>query len=139
LETAALIHTIQNGLDVPILMLSASVFDGLHEKMNAYGVNRFLAKPASPAELLASVFQMLHIETNRQAASQDSALPDEASASDVVSHDLRTQLLNAAHDSDYGTLMELIQILGEKTPSLAAEFTEMANSFSYASIIERLG
>ena len=139
LETAKIIRTMQNGSDVPILMLSASVFDGLHEKMNAYGVNRFLAKPASPAELLAAVFQMMHIETNREAASEDNDRTSAADTGDVVSPALKTQLLDAAHDSDYGTLMELIQILGEESPSLAVEFTEMANSFSYASIIERLG
>lgn len=138
LETAKMMRTLKNGAAVPILMLSASVFDGLHEKMTDYGINSFVAKPASPAELLSAVFELLRIQTNKQVAQkQDPERP--TGVKQNVSPALKAHLLDAAQDSDYGTLMELLHDLREQSPDLADEFTEMANSFAYASIIERLG
>lgn len=144
-ETMKRIRSIEEGKDVPIIMVSASALvEDLNKAIEA-GANGFIRKPFREEELYREMERNLSIqfiyEENREEAgridsdsqfSAASALTPESLS--ILPNDLVASMVNAIKQGYITRLVELIREAGAIDAPLAEALMKMADDFNFDSL-----
>lgn len=117
----------------PIIILTASVFDGLNERAIKAGANRYLRKPVKHLELLEAVCDLLDIDAPEPL---DASHPGGVGATDdgVPPPEIVAAFREAVTQFDYGRLMALSESVATTYPHLAQVAIAAASSFDYQAL-----
>lgn len=139
-EATRRIRTLPNGKEVPIVAVSASVFEDQSREVMAAGVDDFLRKPFREEELFDKLARLLPVEFEYEGEAGDPAarqegtgLSDEdvAEAVALLPPDVRSQLIVAARELDRGRILALLSGIGEAAPGVADRLRGHAEGYRF--------
>jgi two-component system, sensor histidine kinase len=142
-EATRRIRALPEGKKVPIIAVSASVFeDQLQEIMEA-GASEFLRKPLREEDLYTKLvrclpFEFEYAEDVEEDTSDTAASPDELDQE--LAHlpgELREQVIAAARGLDRAGLLELMAPFAAQAPGLAKRLRTLADAYRF-DVIEEL-
>ncbi|MBU5637459.1 transporter substrate-binding domain-containing protein [Geomonas sp. Red69] len=144
-EATRRIRALPEGRDVPIIAVSASVFEEqLREVMEA-GADDFLRKPFREEELLEKIARLLpaqfaYDEVESRPPAQEDALSEQGfvEALGTMSQELREALIAAARELDRGRVVALLVELAAVAPEAAGRLLGHAESYRFDLIEEAL-
>jgi len=111
--------------DVPIIMVSANVFENQVQRLRAAQCQAFVAKPVLESELIAALHRTLRLEW-RSAGSIALPVPEAAPAGPLELPDrVRTDLLRLARVGHVRGLQTALDGIATADPSLAASCTRL--------------
>jgi len=145
-EAIRRIRAMPEGRDVPIIAVSASVFDDQFQEVMAAGASDFLRKPLREEELLEKVARFLPAEFEYEAeegsleAGEGEILlaPALAEGLALLPEDTRQELLDAARQLDKGRILTLINRQEGLTPGVAENIRSHAEAYRFDLIEEAL-
>lgn len=135
-EATRRIRALPEGAQVPIIAVSASVFDDQLQDVLQAGANDFVRKPLREEELYAKIAQVLPVEFEYVDETGSSTLqPDEALSEPgfltTLPAELRGELLVAARQLDKGRIMELTAPLDGAMSDVAARIRALAETYRF--------
>lgn len=141
-EATRRIRALPEGKKVPIIAVSASVFeDQLQEVMEA-GASAFLRKPLREDELYAKLVRLLPFEFEYDAAAEEADVA-EASPAELdhelaqLPQELCCQLITAARGLDKAELQALMAPFAASAPGIVEQLRTLADSYRF-DLIEEL-
>jgi signal transduction histidine kinase/DNA-binding LytR/AlgR family response regulator len=145
-EATARIRALPGGREVPIIAVSASVFDEQLREILEVGASDFLRKPLREEELLDKVARHLPAafeyadEAAGAAAAEGDALSEGGLAEAVgrLPGALRAELLAAARQLDRGRIIALVETLDGAAAGTAARIRACAEGYRFDLIEESL-
>ncbi|QOX78968.1 CHASE domain-containing protein [Trichlorobacter lovleyi] len=142
-EAIRRIRALPDGKKVPIIAVSASVFeDQLQEVMEA-GASAFLRKPLREEELYAKLLSLLPFEfeyVDERGAGDEAAAASPAELDHELAQlpqELCSRLIAAARGLDKTGLQEVIMLFAATAPGLAEQLRSLADSYRF-DLIEEL-
>jgi signal transduction histidine kinase/DNA-binding NarL/FixJ family response regulator len=143
-EATRLIRALPEGERVPIIAVSASVFEDQLQEVMAAGATEFLRKPLKEEELYALVARTLPFEFER--AEEGAATPagPGASAAEIarelasIPEAVRDGLLVAARGLDKAALLELMAPCAARAPAVCGTLGRLVESYRFDLVEELL-
>lgn len=142
-ETARLVRERFTAAQLPIVFVSANLFDNQPEQLEALGCQGFVAKPVLESELLDALQATLKLDWQREA--EDGPPPTPAAAPPGVRvalpPELREDLLRLARQGQAVALRQRLWSAHSHEPALAATLTQMqsyADRFDFQSLMAML-
>jgi signal transduction histidine kinase/DNA-binding response OmpR family regulator len=138
-EATRRIRALPEGADVPIIAVSASVFeDQLQEVMQA-GASDFLRKPLKEEELYEKIARVLPVEFDyadeesspRARGDEVYSESDQSAALALLPEGLRVELLAAARQLDKGRIMGLTATLDGAAAEVAVRIRSLAETYRF--------
>ncbi|TSK06927.1 MAG: response regulator [Geobacter sp.] len=134
------------GKDVPIIAVSASVFEEQLREVMAAGVDDFLRKPFREEELFEKLGRLLPVEFEYEdeegalGASVEGILSDAGMAEAValLPEEVRSELIAAARELDRGRILSLLGGISESAPGVADRLRDHAEGYRFDLIEEVL-
>ncbi|HEY0201695.1 MAG TPA: ATP-binding protein, partial [Burkholderiaceae bacterium] len=142
-QTAALLRELLPASRLPVVFVSANLFDYQTDRLAALDCQGFVAKPVMESELLAALAHALHLEWLRDAAPGLPALPVPAlsAAGAPLPQELREDLLRLARQGQGPALRQRLWQARDTwpgcTPTLA-QLQACADRFDFQALIEQL-
>ena len=145
-EATRRIRALPEGRDVPIIAVSASVFEEQLREILQVGVNDFLRKPLREEELFEKVAHFIPAEFEYEGEEvspdlqEDDALSevDLAEAMALLPEDVRADLLGAARQLDKGHIIEVINRQHGMAPEVAGHVRSLAEAYRFDLIEDAL-
>ncbi|WP_162604694.1 response regulator [Geomonas edaphica] len=145
-EATRRIRALPEGKDVPIIAVSASVFEEQLREVMAAGVDDFLRKPFREEELFEKVGRLLPVEFEYEdeegapVASGEGVLSDAGMAEAValLPNEVRSELIAAARELDRGRILSLLGCISESAPGVADRLRDHAEGYRFDLIEEVL-
>lgn len=144
-EAIRRIRALPAGGEVPIIAVSASVFEEQMRDIIEAGASDFLRKPFREEELLEKVAALLAAEFEYEGEEAPAAAPGEplsdqawAEALALLSAQMRAELMAAARELDRGRVLSLVGEVGAVAPALAARLRAHADGYRFDLIEEGL-
>lgn len=143
IATTQSIRKLPNGSQVKILMVTASALDDVKKKVLQSGADAFIRKPYKEKELLEEIRQYLGIKYIYQEIASTQSHEEISCVSEEllrrISPQLARKMRKAAEEGNITLLRDLItKQLGSLDVRLVKYFTNLADNFDYAKIIENL-
>ena len=145
-EAIRRIRALPEGHDVPIIAVSASVFEDQFQEVMTAGANDFLRKPLREEELLEKVARFLPAEFEYEA--EEGSLhvgegevllaPALVEGLAFLPEDTRQELLDAARQLDKGRILALINRQAGLAPGVAENIRSHAEAYRFDLIEEAL-
>jgi len=142
LEATQRIRGLDDGREVKIVALTASVFKEERDNVMAAGMDDFIRKPYRPEEIFACLTRHLGVRfveeeaTAASAAAQTAALRTEALA--TLPDELRGELAVALVSLDVARIAALIRRVAELNPALGEALAHHADHLSFTGILRAL-
>ena len=138
-EAIRRIRALPEGKDVPIIAVSASVFEEQLREIIQVGANDYLRKPLREEELFEKVARFLPAEFEYEGEAISSDLPGGeplsaaglAEAMALLPEALRAELLGAARQLDKGRIMALLPSLDGTAPGVADRIRTLAEAYRF--------
>jgi len=145
-EATRRIRELPGGSDVPIIAISASVFEEQLQEIIKAGASDFLRKPLREEELLAKIVQFLPAEFEYEgeddlssAAQHGDLSPRElAGALAFLSEPQRQELLDAARQLDKGRIITLLAGLSSLSQLVVDHIRSLAETYRFDLVEEAL-
>lgn len=142
-EAIQKLRTTEVGRAIPIVAVTASVFEDNKKQVMQIGADAFLRKPFRPEELFAEIGKLLNLHyvfadkpANNRTHSQPVIITPEALS--ALPHELLVAMQQAVADGDIVGLMELIDQAAEIDSATASGLQVLANQFDYPKLTELL-
>ncbi len=131
---------------IPIIIVTANVFEDERQKALAAGASDFLRKPFRENELLEKIQPLLglhyeYVEERPGEAQQAETLQNGTSKdrpSAMLEPEMERKLRNAAVSGDYYLVLELIDEIELQNQGLAAELRVLAKKFNFQALLTLL-
>lgn len=136
-EATRRIKLTEKGSETPVIILSASTFEGERKRIDAMGIQGFIRKPFREDELFDKLQKVLGVKYiyEEEAPSTQSKylLNDEAIADDIenLPNELVSKMNVALSVADFDMLIDLINSIDPKYEELAKYLKSLANNFDY--------
>jgi PAS domain S-box-containing protein len=138
-EAIRRIRALPEGRDVPIIAVSASVFEEQLREIIQIGASDYLRKPLREEELLEKVARFLPAEFEYEGEEVSATLPESealsaeglAEAMALLPEAARTELLGAARQLDKGRIMALLNRLNGAPPGVADRIRSLAEAYRF--------
>ncbi|CAH2032048.1 PocR ligand-binding domain-containing protein [Trichlorobacter ammonificans] len=144
-EATRRIRALPEGRKVPIIAVSASVFEDQLQDVLEAGASEFLRKPLREEELYAKVaaclsFEFEYAEEEAEPAASAASPPEDLGRElALLPRELREELLpSAARTLDKARLLELMAPHGDKAPGVAERLRFLADRYRFDLIEELL-
>ena len=144
-EATRRIRALPEGKKVPIIAVSASVFDDQLQGVMEAGASDFLRKPLREEELYAKVVTCLPFEFEYAEEEEEETDATVASPAELdhelaqLPSELCHQLVTAARGLDKSRLLELMAPFAERAPAVAERLRSLADSYRFDLIEEIVG
>jgi CheY-like chemotaxis protein/nitrogen-specific signal transduction histidine kinase len=146
-ETARLLRERHPARELPIVIVSADLFENQPERLLAADCQAFVAKPVRESELLDTLARLLAIAWEEQEAYQPLAIPGGTAPAPLPEHvpalpdDLREELARLARFGNATGCRQALARAAEQRPDLAPRLQaldELARRFDFAALLHRL-
>ena len=145
-EAIRRIRALPEGEDVPIIAVSASVFEEQLREIIQVGANDYLRKPLREEELFEKVARFLPAEFEYEGEAVSSGLPESgtlsmkglAEAMATLPEALRAEFLGAARRLDKGAVLALLSRLGGTAPGVIDRIRFLAQAYRFDLLEEAL-
>ncbi len=145
-EATRRIRALPEGKDVPIIAVTASVFEEQLQEVIKTGAVDFLRKPLKQEELYEKMARYIpaefeyDIETAAETVTSGQTLPEDELAEKLalLSADIRADLLTAARQLDKGQVLALLEVMADRYPDVAAFIRTSAEAYRFDLIEEAL-
>ena len=146
-QTAALLRALRPAADLPIVFVSANLFDQRPDRIEALQCQGFIGKPVMESELLDALERALQLEWVRANTPLAPLLPlppaTAADAADAASlpEDLREDLLRLARQANASALRQCLRAARAAWPvheAALAALQDCADRFDFAAVVEQL-
>jgi PAS domain S-box-containing protein len=137
-EATRRIKLSEKGSAIPIIALTANMFEGDREKIESMNIQGYISKPFSENELLGTIGNILGItyiyEEESDLLDGRSPNDDEEIAKEVseLSESLRMKMLDALAVADIKQLKKIINGIEEDYPDLARFLMKLARNYDYS-------
>ena len=144
-EATRRIRALPEGERVPIIAVSASVFEDQLQEIMAAGASEFLRKPLREEELYAKVVKCLPFEFEYAEGGKGETNLAVTSPADLahelaqLPQELCDQLVTAARGLDKTSLLELMAPFAERAPGVAERLRTLADTYRFDLIEEMVG
>lgn len=135
-EAARRIRALPKGDTVKIAAVTASTFREEDAELTAAGFNEIVHKPFRPAQIFDCMERLLGLRFLRTEEEKAPASRSNLSAAVMATlpEALRQSLGEALIELDSGRILELIAVVGQTAPDLAAALRERAQQYDYEAI-----
>ena len=138
-EAIRRIRALPEGRDVPIIAVSASVFEEQLREIIQVGASDYLRKPLREEELFEKVARFLPAEFEYEGEEVSSSLPEGealsaeglAEAMALLPEAVRAELLRAARQLDKGGIMAVLNRLDGMPPGVADRIRSLAETYRF--------
>ena len=138
-EAVRRIRALPEGRDVPIIAVSASVFEEQLREIIQVGASDYLRKPFREEELFEKVVRFLPAEFEYEGEEVSSSLPEGealsaeglAEAMALLPEAIRTDLLGAARQLDKGRIMAVLGRLDGVAPGVIDRIRSLAETYRF--------
>ncbi len=145
-EATRRIRALPQGREVPIIAVSASVFDDQFQEVMDAGVDDFIRKPLRQEELFETIarflpeeFQYIDEELSPPAAERAVGAGEEpADSMELIPAAMRAELLEAARRLDRARIMTVIAPLEEGAPAVVGRIRTWAEGYRFDLIEDEL-
>ncbi len=128
--------------DIPIVAVTASVFEDDFKKIMEVGCDSYIRKPFKEQEILNVIQEYTSVKyIYEQDTSDQDQLPDTPiMATDLtsLSNDLRSRMIHAATALEADTLLELIDEIDTNAPSLTSRLRAMIDRYAFQELANLL-
>ena len=136
-EATQRIRAMANGKEIPIVALTASIFEDELKKIASLGMQGFIRKPFRENELFQTIGKLLginYIHENEIRQIPSRYANDEAALAIAIAklpNSLLLKMQNALAVADMDLLVNLINTLKNNNPDLAQQLMMMAENYDY--------
>jgi len=142
-EATRRIKSTHKGKDVPVIAVTASVFEDKRKDVISAGLDEYLRKPFRPEELFAVLKNVLDIEyvySDSSETRQKKSAKKQITAEDISSlpEKLVTGMKEAVENGDTAKLKDYISIVEEIDPEVGGGLKLLADRYNYDKLLKLL-
>lgn len=135
------IRELPEGKSIPIVAVTASVFEQERYALLQAGVNEIVNKPFRDNDIFDCMARYLNVKYQYESAEKvsDESSDSEIDTSQVISQlsiELRHQLADAANSLDVELSLEVIAKIKKTNPVIAEQLKKLVEQFNFAKVIE---